>query len=97
MEKKSGERPKSRKGQDIKSNRTRQKRTREEIYIEKWDQTDSSEIPERGETSEIPDLSSGEGINKVLIYFVFNPETKPIKTTTTTTTTLTSITDTDTV
>ena len=27
--------------------------TREGIYIEKWDQTDSPEIPDRGETSEI--------------------------------------------
>ena len=40
-----------------KQKRIRQKeklsrRTREEIYIEKWDQTDSPEIPDRGETSE---------------------------------------------
>ena len=27
------------------------RRTREEIIIEKWDQTDSPEIPDRGETS----------------------------------------------
>ena len=31
------------------------RRTKEEIYnIEKWDQTCSPEIPDRGETSEIP-------------------------------------------
>ena len=35
------------------------RRTREETYIEKWDQTDSSEIPDRGETSAIPGLPSG--------------------------------------
>ena len=29
-------------------------RTREERYIEKWDQTGSPDIPGRGETSEIP-------------------------------------------
>ena len=28
--------------------------------IEKWDQTGSPEIPDRGETSEIPGLPSGE-------------------------------------
>ena len=27
--------------------------------MEKWDQTESSEIPDRGETSEIPGLPSG--------------------------------------
>ena len=35
------------------------RRTREEIYIEKWDQTDSPEIPDRGGgTSETPGLPS---------------------------------------
>ena len=33
------------------SDRTRQKNKR---YIEKWDQTGIPEIPDRGETSEIP-------------------------------------------
>ena len=28
-------------------------------YIEKWDQTGSPEIPDKGETSEIPGLPSG--------------------------------------
>ena len=48
--KKSGEWAKSRTGYDRMSNRTRQKNKR---YIEKWDQTDIHEIPDRGET-EIP-------------------------------------------
>ena len=54
---KSGEWAKSRKGEDRKSNRTRQKNKRG--YIEKWVQTDSSEIPDREETSEVPGLPSG--------------------------------------
>ena len=37
--------------------RTRQKNKTGDI--EKWDQTESPEIPDRGETSEIPDLPSG--------------------------------------
>ena len=37
------------------SDRTRQKNKRGDI--EKWDQTDSPEIPDRGETSEIPPAS----------------------------------------
>ena len=41
---KSGEWVKSRKGSDRKNNRTRQKNKREDI--EKWDQTDSPEIPD---------------------------------------------------
>ena len=40
-------------GYDRASNRTRKKNKRGDI-IEKWDQTDSPEIPERGETSEMP-------------------------------------------
>ena len=36
------------------SNRTRQKNKRGDLYIEKWDQTESREIPDRGVTSEIP-------------------------------------------
>ena len=43
--KKSGEWAKSRKGQDIKSNRTRQKNKIGDI--EKWDPTESPEIPDR--------------------------------------------------
>ena len=35
------------------------RRTREEIIIEKRDQTDSPETPGRGETSEMPGLPSG--------------------------------------
>ena len=38
---------------DRKSNRTRQKNKRGD-NIEKWDQTESPEIRDRGETSEIP-------------------------------------------
>ena len=50
--KKSGEWAKSRKGYDRNRDRTRQKNKRGErdiyIYIEKWDQTGSPEIPDRG-------------------------------------------------
>ena len=56
--KKSGEWPKSRKGYDRKSNRTKQKKKRGDI--EKWDQTDSPEIPDRRKTLEIPGLPSGD-------------------------------------
>ena len=35
------------------------RRTKEDIYIEKWDQTESPESPDRGKTSEIPGLPSG--------------------------------------
>ena len=38
------------------------RRTRERDNIEKWDQTGSREIPDRGETSESPGLPSGVGI-----------------------------------
>ena len=31
--------------------------------IEKWDQTESPEIPDRGETSEIPGLPSGDHLS----------------------------------
>ena len=48
----SGEWAKRRKGSDRNSDRTRKKNKRGDI--EKWDQTDSLEIPDRGETSEIP-------------------------------------------
>ena len=51
QKKRSGEWAKSKKGQDRKSNRTRQKNKRGD-NMEKWDQTDSPEIPDRGETSE---------------------------------------------
>ena len=50
--KKSGEWAKSKKGSDRKNNRTKQKNERGDI--EKWDQPQSPEIPDRGETSEIP-------------------------------------------
>ena len=53
--KKKSEWAKSRKGQDRK-NRTRQKN--KTGAIDKWDQTGSPEIPDRGETSEIPGLPS---------------------------------------
>jgi hypothetical protein len=60
----SGEWPKSRKGKERNSDRTRQKNKRGDI--EKWDQTESPEIPDRGEeTSEIPGLPSG-GVKKKL-------------------------------
>ena len=36
----------------------RQTNKRGDIYIEKWDQTESPEIPDRWETSEIPGLPS---------------------------------------
>ena len=45
--KSSGDWTKSRKGSDRKSERTRQKNKRG--YIDKWEQTDSPEIPDRGE------------------------------------------------
>ena len=48
-EKRSAEWAKSRKGSDRKSDRTRQKNNRGDV--EKWDQTDIPEIPDRGETS----------------------------------------------
>ena len=54
----SGEWAKSRKRSDKKSERTRQKN--KSGNIEKRDQTDSPEIPDRGETSEIPGLPSGD-------------------------------------
>ena len=38
----------------------RQKNKRGDKIIEKWDQTENPEIPDRGETSEIPGLPSGE-------------------------------------
>ena len=59
---KSGEWAKSRKGsdEDRKSNRTRQKKNKRRD-IEKSDQTGSPEIPDSGETSEIPGLPSGGG------------------------------------
>ena len=62
--KKTGKWAKSRKGQDRKSNRTMQKNKRGDNY-RKWDQTDSPEIPDRGETSEISGLLSGEVYKRV--------------------------------
>ena len=53
----SGEWAKSRKGIDRKSNRTRRKNKRGDR--EKWRKTDSPEIPDRRETSEIPSLPLG--------------------------------------
>ena len=50
--KRSGVWAKSRKGIDRKSDSTRQKNKRGDI--DKWDQTDSPDIPDRGETSETP-------------------------------------------
>ena len=48
----------------IKTKRIRQKEQRDQAeeerrYIEKWDQTDSPEILNRGEIEEIPGLPSG--------------------------------------
>ena len=55
-------RSKAENGQDRKRNRTKQKTKRGDIYIEKWDQTDSPDIPDRGgETSEISQQSEVEG------------------------------------
>ena len=54
IEKEVGEWANSRKGYDRKSNRTRQKNKRGDI--EKWDHTESPEIPDRGETSETTGL-----------------------------------------
>ena len=45
------------KGQDRKSNRTRQKNRRGNSKVES---NDSPEIPHRGETSDIPGLPSGD-------------------------------------
>ena len=58
---------KSRKEQDRKSYRTRQKNKRD---IEKWDQTDSPETPDRVETSKIPGLTSEVGGLKVQCYLL---------------------------
>ena len=54
--------PKAEKGES-KSDRTRQKNKRGDI--EKWYQTDSPEIPDRGETSEIPRSPFGGTNRKV--------------------------------
>ena len=64
MKKKSAEWAKSRKGEDGKSDRTRQKNKRGDT--EKWDQADGPEIPDRWETSEIPGLPSGGRISRAL-------------------------------
>ena len=64
MKKKSREWAKSRKGSGRKSNKTRKKRG----DIEMWDQADSPEIPDRGETSEIPSLPSGGQQTKTSDY-----------------------------
>ena len=55
--KKSGEWAKSRKESDRKSIRTRQKNKRGDT--EKWDQIESPDISDSGETSEFPGLQSG--------------------------------------
>ena len=48
---------------EIAGSRTRQKNKRGVItYIEKWDQTSSPEIPDRGKTSEIPQPPFGGSI-----------------------------------
>ena len=47
--------PKAETDKTERANRTRQKNK----YIEKWDQTDSPEIPDRGETSESPTSLQG--------------------------------------
>ena len=51
------------------------RRTKEEIYIEKWDQ---SEIPDRGETSEIPGLPGGWIINKQTTHTIYFRKGKQI-------------------
>ena len=45
------------------------RRTREEIITEKWDQTDSPEVPNREETSKIPDLPSGDPFISINLGF----------------------------
>ena len=65
-----------RKGQQAENDKTERvtglgRRTREEIA--KWNQNDSHEIPDRGETSDIPGLPSGI-VNmklKITTYFFF--------------------------
>ena len=52
-----------------KQNRTRQKNKRGDI--EKWDQTGSPEIPDRGETSEIPGLPSGRVMTRTNRWTVY--------------------------
>ena len=52
-----GQRAEKKKGSDRKSNRTRQKNVRGDSKVES---NDSPEIPDRGETSDIPGLPSGE-------------------------------------
>ena len=60
----SGERAKSRKGYDRKGHRARQKNMRG--AIQKWDQTDSPEIPDRGEISEISQPPFGDVESELL-------------------------------
>ena len=61
LEKVQKTRPAGRKKQDRKSNRTRQKNKRGDSKVES---NDSPEIPDRGETSDIPGLPSGVVTNK---------------------------------
>ena len=56
LEKVQKERPAGRKRSDRKGNRTRQKNKRGDSKVES---NDSPEIPDRGETSDIPGLPSG--------------------------------------
>ena len=56
---KSLEAPAGRKRKDRKGNRTRQKNKRGDSQMES---NDSPEIPDRGETSDIPGLPSGGGV-----------------------------------
>ena len=55
------------------SNWTRQKNKR---YIEKWDQTGSTEILDRGETSETPSLplGGGGGVTEVAATLMRSPQ-----------------------
>ena len=54
------------------------RRTKEEFNIEKWDQTESPEIPDRGETSEIPGLPSGGNLELLLLLFIVGLYYSPV-------------------
>ena len=54
------------------------RRTNEEFNIEKWDQTESPEIPDRGETSEIPGLPSGGNLELLLLLFIVGLYYSPV-------------------
>ena len=64
---------------DRKSNRSRQKNKRGDSKVES---NDSSEIPDRGKTSDIPDLPSGAALVKLSLRPTYNnrsPQLSPAR------------------